>query len=113
MAAYCALIDPDVAVPVADLTGGQAVHHLAVFRVQDRDVLRAALSEAGVGTGVHYPTPCHRMVPYARFAHGSLPVAEAAAAQVISLPMYPHMDDEDVRYVAEQVNHLARVRRSS
>jgi dTDP-4-amino-4,6-dideoxygalactose transaminase len=113
MAEYCTLIDPDVAVPVADLTGGQAVHHLAVFRVQEREVLRDALTEAGVGTGVHYPTPCHRMVPYAPFAHGPLPVAEAAAAQVISLPMYPHLDVEDVRYVAEQVNHLARVRRSA
>ena len=113
MAEYCALIDPDVAVPVADLPGGQAVHHLAVFRVQHREELRAALADVGVGTGVHYPTPCHRIGPYAPYAHAPMPVAEAAAAQVLSLPMYPHLDPADVRYVAEHVNQLARVRQSA
>jgi dTDP-4-amino-4,6-dideoxygalactose transaminase len=53
------------------------------------------------------------MAPYAPFADQPLPVAEAAAAQVLSLPMYPHLDPEDVAYVAQQVNRLARVRRSA
>jgi dTDP-4-amino-4,6-dideoxygalactose transaminase len=113
MVDYRALVDPAVAVAVEDVPGAEAIHHLAVFRVQDRDGLRAALSEAGIGTGVHYPTPCHRMGPYAPFAHGPMPVAEAAAGQLLSLPMYPHLDPEDVTYVAEQVNRFALVRRSA
>lgn len=113
MSAYRALIDPEAAVPVADVPGCQPNHHLAVFRVRDREALRARLAEVGIGTGVHYPVPCHRMRPYAAFADGPLPVAEAAAAQVLSLPMYPHLRMEDVEYVAAQVNRLARVRRSA
>ena len=113
MADYRTLIDPAVAVAVGDVPGGEGIHHLAVFQVQDRDGLRAALSEAGIGTGVHYPTPCHRMSPYAPFAHGPMPVAEAAAGRLLSLPMYPHLDAEDVSYVAEQVNRFAHVRRSA
>lgn len=113
MSAYRALIDPEVAVPVADLAGGRGIHHLAVFRVRQREELRASLAEVGIGTGVHYPVPCHQMGPYAPFADGPLPVAEAAAEQVLSLPMYPHLGLDDVEYVAHQVNRLARVRRSA
>jgi dTDP-4-amino-4,6-dideoxygalactose transaminase len=113
MADYRALIDPAVALAVADVPGAEGIHHLAVFRVQDRDRLRAVLSETGVGTGVHYPTPCHLMGPYAPFAHEPMPVAEAAAGQLLSLPMYPHLDPEDVSYVAEKVNRFAPVRRSA
>jgi dTDP-4-amino-4,6-dideoxygalactose transaminase len=113
MADYRALIDPGVAVAVADVPGGEGIHHLAVFRVQGRDRLRIVLSEAGIGTGVHYPTPCHRMGPYAPFAHGPMPVAEAAAGQLLSLPMYPDLDPEDVRYVADQINRFTQVRRSA
>ena len=111
MARYRELVDPDAARPVADQPGGQGIHHLAVFRVQDREALRRELAEVGVATGVHYPTPCHRMAPYAAFADRPLPVAEAAAAEVLSLPMYPHLDPDDVGYVAAQVNRLARGRR--
>lgn len=113
MALYRSLLDPDLALPVADLPGGAGIHHLAVVRVGRREALRAALLEAGVTSGVHYPIPCHRMGPYARFARGPVPVAEAAAAEVLSLPMYPHLEEADVRFVADQVDLLARPRRTS
>jgi dTDP-4-amino-4,6-dideoxygalactose transaminase len=110
-ACYRELLDPDLARPVSGQPGGEGIHHLMVVRVQDRERLRRDLAEAGVATGVHYPTPCHRMAPYAPFADRDLPVAEAAAAEVLSLPMYPHLDPDDVAYVAAQVNRLARAGR--
>ena len=49
------------------------------------------LGEAGVATGLHYPMPCHQLGPYQQFATVPLPVAERAAAEVMSLPMFPHL----------------------
>ena len=101
MAAYRDSIDPDAGRLVEQLPGGEGVHHLAVVRVRDRDRVRERLAEHGVGTGIHYPVPCHRMAPYARFATGSLPVAEAAADRQLSLPLFPQLPVEDAQRVGE------------
>lgn len=113
MEQYRMLIDPDVAQPVAAETGGEGIHHLAVVRVRERDRVQHELASVGVATGIHYPTPCHLMAPYAAFADGPLPVAESAAAEVMSLPMYPQLDPDDVRYVAHRLNEIAPRRRSA
>ncbi|MFP4624177.1 MAG: DegT/DnrJ/EryC1/StrS family aminotransferase, partial [Gemmatimonadota bacterium] len=78
---------------VPEVGRGRHVYHLYVVRVADRDALRDRLSEAGVHTGLHYPIPLHLQEAYAElgYEHGSLPETEAAAASVLSLPMYPHM----------------------
>jgi dTDP-4-amino-4,6-dideoxygalactose transaminase len=52
---------------------------------------------------VHYPIPCHRQPPYLRFADGPLPVAERCADEVLSLPMFPHMADDQVERVCAAV----------
>jgi dTDP-4-amino-4,6-dideoxygalactose transaminase len=82
--------------------GREHVYHLYVVRAKDRDALRASLADAGVGTGVHYPLPVHRQQAYASLGmgEGSLPVTEAAAREVISLPMFPEMTREQVEYIA-------------
>ncbi len=87
------------------------VHHLFVVRVPGRrDELRAFLAERGIGTGVHYPAPAHLQAPYAEFGGGpgSLPHTEQLAREVLSLPMYPELRDEDVAYAAEQVRAFFR-----
>jgi len=77
------------------------VYHLMVVRVSERERVQARLAEAGVQTGVHYPTPCHLLPPLRRFAGGPLPVCEQAAAEILSLPMYPHLTPIQVEYVCE------------
>lgn len=67
------------------------VYHLFVVRVARRDRVRAELARRGIRTGVHYPVPCHLQPPLRRFADRSLPVAERAAGEVLSLPMFPHL----------------------
>ena len=85
------------------------VFHLFVIRIAQRDALRTFLRERGVGTDVHYPLPAHLQVPYARYGRGfgSLPITEQLAHDVLSLPMYPELRDDDVDYVAEQVRTFA------
>ena len=105
--AYRDLLDPEVAKVVGELPGSRGVHHLMVVRVRDREWVRHVLAEQGVGTGIHYPTPCHLMRPYAAYADGPLPVVEAASSQVLSLPLYPSLALEDVERVASLVNEAA------
>lgn len=83
--------------------------HLFVVRTKRRKPFREALDAAGVGTDVHYPTPPHLQRAYAdlRLRKGSLPLSERIHREVVSLPMGPHMSDDEVRYVIEQVRAAA------
>ncbi len=80
------------------------VYHLFAVRVGDRDTVRAELARRGVQTGVHYPVPCHRQPPLRQFASRPLPVAERAAGQLLSLPMFPHLTDGQVEYVCQTLS---------
>jgi dTDP-4-amino-4,6-dideoxygalactose transaminase len=96
---YREVLRPGPAQVVAELPGSRGAYHLAVARVPRRDRVRAKLQARDVETGIHYPTPCHRQRPYRRFAAGPLPVAEQAAEEVLSLPIFPHMTDEQLARV--------------
>jgi dTDP-4-amino-4,6-dideoxygalactose transaminase len=68
-----------------------------------RERVRGWLAERGIATGIHYPTPIHQLAPYQHLADGSLPVVEQAATEVLSLPMFPHMTQEQVGRVCRAV----------
>jgi dTDP-4-amino-4,6-dideoxygalactose transaminase len=93
---------PGVHVP-RSRTDNVDVWHLYVVRVAERDRVLAALTEAGIAVGVHYPTPVHLTPAYRHLGlgPGSYPVAEKAAATLLSLPMYPHLTCEQQERVAE------------
>jgi dTDP-4-amino-4,6-dideoxygalactose transaminase len=79
--------------------------HLFVVRVKHRDALRRHLRECGIGTGIHYPEPLHLTPAYrnelAQARQDSLPVSEALAAEILSLPMYPELSDTQIEQVSE------------
>jgi dTDP-4-amino-4,6-dideoxygalactose transaminase len=83
----------------------EPVWHLFVIRHAHRDHLQAALRKASIDTMIHYPVPPHHSDAYAasRGAHGSLPLAEELAATVLSLPIGPHLSENQSAYVADQV----------
>jgi len=78
------------------------VYHLYVIRSTNRDELQKHLSEAGIGTGIHYPIPVHLQKPYASLGYqrGDFPVSEEAADQILSLPMYAGLNAEQQAHVA-------------
>lgn len=81
---------------------GAHVYHQFTVRVKRRDAVRKALAEAGVASGVYYPIPLHRQPVYEKeFGGLSLPAAEAAAHEVLSLPIYPQLTDAQIRHVCE------------
>lgn len=89
--------------PVRCADGACSVFHLFVVRTQDRDGLQAALADDGIATGIHYPIPCHQQAGFASFRNGTLPVAEQAAQEILSLPMFPHLTAEQVAAVCAAV----------
>jgi dTDP-4-amino-4,6-dideoxygalactose transaminase len=93
----------DMVLPVeAEWTKG--VYHLYVVRVADREALQAELTEAGIGSGIHYPIPLHLQKAYAHlgYQNGAFPVTERAASEIVSLPMFPQMTHEQQDAVVEK-----------
>jgi dTDP-4-amino-4,6-dideoxygalactose transaminase len=88
-------------VPIPRADYGTSACHLYVVRAKERDRLLSALRDAGVEAGAHYPVPLHLQKAYARLGltAGALPVAEAAARDVMSLPLYPELASADVDVV--------------
>lgn len=84
-------------------------HHLFVVRHPRRDQVMAALKERGIGTLIHYPVPLHLQGAFAASGggRGDFPVAEKAAGEIFSLPLYPEMSDAQALAVAVAVRELA------
>jgi len=85
--------------------GAHHVYHLYVVRAPDRAALGQALAAVGVQTAVQYPIPLHLTPAYAflGYGEGDFPVCERACNEIISLPIYPDLDDAGVDYVVEQI----------
>lgn len=81
------------------------VYHQYVIRSARRDALAAHLNRLGVQTGIHYPIPCHLQTPCAPFTSGKghLPHTEKAAEEILSLPVYPELTQEQLEYLGEAV----------
>jgi dTDP-4-amino-4,6-dideoxygalactose transaminase len=88
----------------------ESVNHLMVVRTRSRDELQRWLTSKGIGTQVHYPVPMHLLPCYAELGGrpGDFPVAEAWAAEVLSLPQYVGMGDEAVVEVVDAVRAFFR-----
>jgi dTDP-4-amino-4,6-dideoxygalactose transaminase len=83
----------------------RGVYHLYVLRVADRGHLQKNLDEVGIGTGIHYPIVLHLAKAYEGFGFrpGDFPVAELAASQILSLPMFPGLSSEQQTRVVTEV----------
>jgi dTDP-4-amino-4,6-dideoxygalactose transaminase len=103
-AAYDDALHGTALAPPARRDGVGHVFHLYVLRTPDRAASQARLRAAGIGTGIHYPSPVHLQPAY----HGRVPLGpsgcratEIAAEQVLSLPIYPELTDNQVTQVCE------------
>jgi dTDP-4-amino-4,6-dideoxygalactose transaminase len=96
---------------VAD--GAEHVYHQYTVRVKgDRDAAQRILTEHGVGNAVYYPTPIHRLVPYlvdGKPGPWDLPETEKAAAEVVSLPIFPTLTAGELERIANAANAAGNV----
>ncbi len=84
------------------------IYHLFVIRCQRRDELQQYLLNNGIQTLIHYPVPVHLQPAYKdlNIKSGTLPITEKYAAEILSLPMYPELTDDDIFYVADKINEF-------
>lgn len=87
--------------------GCRHVYHLYVIRVKNRDRFMDYLEEKGIKTLIHYPCPIHLQEAYKKagigLGPGSLPVTEKVSKEIVSLPIYPELYDEEVSYISEVI----------
>jgi len=85
--------------------GMEHIFHQYTIQAGERDKLQAWLKERGIGSTIYYPQPLHLQKVFASYGHkeGDFPVAERAAREVLSLPMFPELTDDEVKIVAEAI----------
>ena len=89
------------------LNGCQSAYALYTINCDDRDELMAFLKENGIPCGAYYPRPVHTQTAYAKWNTRSLPVCEKLSKTVLSIPMTPYLDNEDLDYVISKMNEFA------
>jgi len=87
-----------------------SVYNQYVIRVRERDRVKMRLAEAGIGSAVYYPMPLHLQECYRPLGYreGDLPQSERACREVLALPVYPELTEQQVRFVGEEVLKAAR-----
>jgi dTDP-4-amino-4,6-dideoxygalactose transaminase len=107
---YEELLSDTPAIPVTVRDESESARHLFVIRVRERDRLADHLKSRGVQTLVHYPIPTHLQPAYRDLGQteGSCPEAERAAGEILSLPLYPRLEPEDVRRVTDAIHSFYR-----
>ena len=88
--------------PPEEMPYGRHVYHIYAIRTSEREAVQQALLAQGIQTGIHYPVPVHLQPAYADLGYqaGDFPHSEEAAREVLSLPIYAELSDEQVEQVA-------------
>lgn len=110
-AAYdVALSDSKFETPT-EMVYNRHVYHLYVIQSDNRDAIRQRLAEAGIETGLHYPTPLHLQEAYRSLGYnlGDFPVTERVRSRILSLPIYPGVPAEAVEQVAAELKECCYV----
>lgn len=106
--AYRTLLDASVSLPM-EAPYAKHVYNVFAIRVEDRDQIQQELSKAGIATSVNYPLGIHQQPAHADlgYTEGSFPIAEAAAREQLSLPIYPELRPDQIEYVANTLKAVS------
>lgn len=108
-AAYNDLLNDSGLILPREMDYARHVYHVYAVQTDNRDELQQRLTAKGVQTGVHYPIPIHLQPAYESLGYksGDLPVTERLSQQVLSLPMYAELNQEQQRAVANVISNIA------
>lgn len=99
---YLQELDGSTAIIPQERLGSQHVYHVYAARFENRTTVKKTLLEAGIETGIHYPDPVHLMPAFADLGYslGDFPISERIAKEELSLPMFPGLNPDAIRYIA-------------
>ncbi|MDA8404204.1 MAG: DegT/DnrJ/EryC1/StrS family aminotransferase [Desulfobacteraceae bacterium] len=99
------LADADLSLP-CEAPYARHIYHLYVVRSRERDHLQRKLKEHGIITSIHYPMPVHYQKAYQilGYSRGDFPVAERFSSEILSLPLYPELTDEQIAYICHCIS---------
>ena len=104
---YCSEItNPKIILPQLPKNSSEHVWHLFVIRTSKRDQLQKYLLENGIQTLIHYPIPPHKQKAYKYYNHLSFPITEKVHEEVLSLPISPVMEEDEVEKVIQVINQF-------
>jgi dTDP-3-amino-3,4,6-trideoxy-alpha-D-glucose transaminase len=108
---YEQLLQPLPVITPKTAVWAEPVHHLYVVRVEDRAALQEALQAAGVATGLHYPIPVHMQPAFSDLGYeqGDFPITEQFAEKILSLPIFPEIDETALSYIVDHIKSFMRV----
>ena len=104
---YSKINNPIIKLPKISDEVFDCVWHVFVVRTSKRDKLVSYLSEKGIGTTIHYPIPIHKQEAYKGLTNETYPIAESCANEIVSIPMYYGITDEQVKYVIDALNDFS------
>jgi dTDP-4-amino-4,6-dideoxygalactose transaminase len=108
-AAYCAAIhNKNIILPVA-ASGCEHVYHQFTIRAKNRDILADALQKKDIASAVYYPVPLHQQEVFVKLYNTSekMTQSEKCAQEVLSLPMFPELNQEEIRLIADVINNVS------
>jgi len=94
----------DIILPPLERSIEKAVYHLFVIRTKSRDQVKKRLADKGIEAGIHYPRPIHLQAPYRQaygYTEGAFPLSESLSNEVLSLPIFPTLTEDEVDRVCE------------
>ncbi|MBN1475009.1 MAG: DegT/DnrJ/EryC1/StrS family aminotransferase [Syntrophaceae bacterium] len=106
-AAYCSAINKKEIILPSAAPGCEHVYHQFTIRTKHRDKLSAVLGQNNISSAIYYPVPLHRQEAFLNLYNlkDSLPQAEACAGDVLSLPMFPELSEEEIKIIAGLINN--------
>jgi len=106
------MADKGLVVTPKEMNWAKHVYHLFVIQVDERsrDKLIAHLNARGIGAQIHYPIPIHLQKAYKHLGYkeGDFPVAEHAAKRIVSLPMFPELEQQEIEYIAQEIKSFLK-----
>lgn len=98
------IANPKLVLPIPDDNSESHVWHLFVIRSKERDNLQKYLFDKDIQTLIHYPIPPHKQKCYSEFTNLQFPITELLAAEVLSIPISPVMEEHEIDHVVETLN---------
>jgi dTDP-4-amino-4,6-dideoxygalactose transaminase len=98
---------PDIIIP-SENEKSRHVYHVYVVRVKNRNLIKEKLKEKGISAGIHYPIPLHlqKAYDYLNYKNGDLPVTEMVSKEILSLPLWPEISNEQIEIICKELKEL-------